>query len=102
NELNILSYVYMGDPSIRLNYPDEYKIITESINESTVLGNDTLRALSIANFKGYVATQQGDIVHDFNGTLNAIVFDKIQRITTLNNDSVQGINKSAGRLTYSD
>jgi len=94
-EINKLSYVYMGDPAVRLNYPTKYQIITSKINESVSLGNDTLRALSVATVKGFVADDNGNKITDFNGNLHAVVYDKIQRITTLN-------NQGDGSMTYSD
>lgn len=95
NEMNKLSYVYMGDPALRLNYPNEYRVVTEKINGTDVLGNDTLRALSVANFEGYIADKDGNPVNNFNGFLNAAVYDKVQSITTLNNDK-------NGSMTYLD
>lgn len=97
NELNKLPYVYMGDPSIRLNYPTEHKVVTEMINDKDALLSDTLRALTKASFKGYIADNDGSIIDDFNGTLNATVFDKKQTIITLNNDST-----SQKPFTYQD
>jgi len=95
-EINKLSYVYVGDPAVKLNYPTKYKVITSKVNESTSFGNDTLRALSLATINGFIAEQNGlDTVKNFNGTLHAVVYDKIQRITTLNNEG-------DGALTYSD
>jgi hypothetical protein len=95
NEINKLSYVYMGDPAVRLNYPTEYKVVTEKINGTHIDGKDTLRALSVATFEGYIANLDGTPVNDFNGFLNATVYDKIQSITTLNNDK-------NGFMTYLD
>lgn len=99
NEINKLSYVYMGDPSVRLNYPDEeeYKIITEKINGVEVQGNDTLRALSVAKIEGYIVDKENNLADDFNGSLNATIYDKVQNITTLNND-----NDKNGIMTYQD
>jgi len=95
-EINKLSYVLVGDPAIRLNYPDKYQVITGKINESVSFGNDTLRALSVATIKGFIAEKNGiDTVKNFNGNLHAVVYDKVQRITTLNNEG-------DGSLTYSD
>lgn len=88
-ELNKLSYIYMGDPAVRLNYPGHYKIVTEKINGSPVAGKDTLRALSIAKFEGYIADKEGNPVNNFNGLLNATIYDKVQTITSLNNDKDQ-------------
>lgn len=94
-EINKLSYVFMGDPALKLNYPDKYQIITSKVNESAVLGNDTLRALSIATIQGFVADENGVKIDNFNGTIHSVVYDKVQRITTLN-------NHSDGTLTYSE
>jgi len=84
-QANKLAYVYLGDPAIRLNYPTKYSVVTSKVNESPTLGNDTLRALSVATIQGYIADENGLKVTDFNGTLQAVVYDKIQKITMLNN-----------------
>jgi hypothetical protein len=95
-EINKLSYIYMGDPAVKLSYPSKYKVVTTKINESTILGKDTLRALSVASISGFIGEQNGiDTVKNFNGELHAVVFDKIQTITTLN-------NHGDGSLTYKD
>ena len=94
-ETNKLSYVYIGDPAIRLNYPTKYQIITSKINQSTTTGNDTLSALSVATIQGIVADANGNRMNDFNGNIHSVVFDKVQRITTLNNEG-------DGAMSYSD
>ncbi|MEI6554414.1 MAG: type IX secretion system sortase PorU [Paludibacter sp.] len=94
-QLNKLSYLYMGDPALMLKYPTNYKVLTSKINQSTTFGNDTLRALSVATVFGYIANDSGDTVTSFNGTVQATVFDKVQRVTTLNNEG-------DGGMTYSD
>jgi hypothetical protein len=94
-EINKLSYVLIGDPALKLNYPTEYHVITNKVNESTSFGNDTLRALSIDTIQGIVADDNGTKIDNFNGNLHAIVYDKVQRITTLNNEG-------DGSMTYSD
>jgi hypothetical protein len=94
-EINKLSYVYMGDPAVKLNYPTKYKVVTTKINDRFVLGNDTLRALSVATIKGCIADDDGTKIADFNGNLHVVIYDKIQKITTLN-------NHGDGAITYSD
>ncbi|MFZ4724783.1 MAG: type IX secretion system sortase PorU [Paludibacter sp.] len=94
-EINKLSYIYMGDPAVKLTYPTKYQVITSKINESTVFGNDTLRALSVANIQGYIADENGVKIENFNGKIHAVLYDKIQRITTQN-------NHNDGALTYSN
>lgn len=95
SEINKLSYVYMGDPALRLNYPGQFKIVTEKINGETVAGKDTLRALSVTTVSGYITDLDGNPVSSFNGSLSAAVFDKVRTITTLNNDK-------SGTFTYND
>lgn len=95
SEINKLSYIYLGDPAVMLNYPTNYKVITSKINQSTTFGNDTLRALSIATVQGYIADENGIKTTNFNGNLHIVVYDKVQTITTLNNEG-------DGALTYSD
>jgi hypothetical protein len=95
SEINKLSYVYVGDPAIRLNYPTKYNVITSKVNESTTFGNDTLRALSVANIQGYIADNNGSKIETFNGSVHTVIYDKVQRFTTMNNEH-------DGALTYSD
>lgn len=95
SEINKLSYIYLGDPAVKLNYPTNYKVITTKINESAALGSDTLRALSVATIKGVIADDAGNIVDNFNGLLHVVVYDKVQRITSLN-------NHNDGTITFSD
>lgn len=85
-EINKLSYVYVGDPALKLNYPDKYKIVTTKINDNTVFGTDTLKAMSVVTVSGNVVDANGNVVADFNGDLQAIVYDKLQRIITLDNE----------------
>ena len=93
--INKLSYVYVGDPAIKLNNPTKYQVVTTKINESTNLGNDTLRALSVATIHGIIADDTGTKIDNFNGTLHAVVYDKIQQFTTLNNEG-------DGAMSYTD
>ena len=94
-EINKLSYMFMGDPAVRLNYPTRYKVITSKVNESTVFGTDTLKALSVANIKGIIAADNGTKIDNFNGTLHVTVYDKAQLITTRGNEG-------GGTETYYD
>ena len=95
SEINKLCYVYLGDPALKLNYPTTYQVITDTINQSTTLGNDTLRALSTATIHGFIADDNKSKISNFNGNLHVTIYDKAQWITTLNNEG-------DGALTYSD
>ncbi len=76
---NNLPYILLGDPAIRLHYPTNYQIATTELP-------DTLRALTVNTIKGCVLTEDGDTVRDFNGKLSITIFDKLQTLTTLDND----------------
>ena len=86
-EINKLSYIFMGDPALKLNYPTKYNVTTSKVNQSSTLGNDTLKALSVATIQGYIADENGNKITKFNGTLHTVIYDKIQRIVTLNDDN---------------
>lgn len=95
SEINKLCYVYLGDPALKLNYPTTYQVITDTINQSTTVGNDTLRALSTATIHGFIADDNKSKISNFNGNLHVTIYDKAQWVTTLNNEG-------DGALTYSD
>lgn len=85
--VNNLSYVYFGDPALKLNYPSPYKVTTTEINgKDIILEEDTLKALSVATIKGIITDQQGNKANDFNGYTRVVVFDKEQDVKTLMND----------------
>lgn len=90
-EDNKLSYVYVGDPALRLNFPTTYNIKTTMINDK--VDTDTIRAMSVVKVKGIIEDGSGNKVSSFNGELYVEVFDKVQTITTLN-------NKLDGSMTY--
>lgn len=93
--INRLSYVFMGDPALKLNYPTKYKVVTSEIKNRSNVVTDTLKALSVVSVKGYIADDSGNVVTGFNGVVSVNVYDKIQSITTLNNDR-------DGAMTYFD
>ncbi len=96
SEINKLSYVLIGNPALKLNYPTKYEVKTSHINGVDVtMANDTLRATSTASIGGFVADENGNKVTNFNGEVNAMVFDKVQTITTRN-------NSNGGSMTYND
>jgi hypothetical protein len=86
NEINKLCYALMGDPALMLNYPDLYSVRTDSVNEELISGNDTLKALSVVKLSGIIMDEAGKKVENFNGTVRAVVYDKAQSLTTLDNE----------------
>jgi len=87
SEINKLSFIYLGDPAIKLNYADNYQVITSKINDSSSFGNDTLKANSSNTIQGCIVDENSNKATDFNGTLKLSLYGKSQSITTLRNSN---------------
>lgn len=94
-DANKLSYVLLGDPAVRLNFPTNYTVATDEINGRAISGNDTIKALSVDSISGHIQDLDGNLIHDFNGMLDVAIYDKNQQIVTLN-------NHNEGAFTYND
>lgn len=77
NNVNTRCFTLIGDPALKLAYP-QHRVVT-------IDAPDSIRPLDKVTFKGMVTNFQGQKLSDFNGTVQPTVFDKIQRVTTLNN-----------------
>lgn len=93
SDANKLAYVLLGDPAISLHFPTEYQVITTAIA-------DTLNALDVAAAEGFIQSEDGDTASWFNGRLYVTVYDKMQQITTLDNDETDESEKV--KHTYND
>lgn len=92
NDENKMPYVLLGDPAVRLLYPTEYQV-------KTITEVDTLRALDVQHMEGYISDSDGDTARWFNGNVDITIYDKMQTITTRDNDAAEGSKKT---LTYND
>jgi len=78
--------VLLGDPALRLNYPQN-KVTTSNITiNSNSLVQDTLSSLSNVTVSGEITDHSGNIMNSFNGVLHIKVYDKPFIISTLAND----------------
>lgn len=93
NNINRLPYNLMGDPAVRLNFPTDMQVKT-----TTKL--DTLNALTIHEVEGYIETEDHEKADWFNGLLHVTIYDKLQQITTRDNDETNPNNQRL--LTYND
>lgn len=76
------NFALLGDPSMRLAYPQEKAVIT-AINQQPPAA-DTLQALGLVAVEGYVeGTTDGQPLVGFNGMLSITVLDKAGQETTL-------------------
>lgn len=88
--LNSLMFAYLGDPAVRLAYPQN-RVYTSTVNTSPASGPaDTLKALSKVTITGYVGDTSGNLLSNFNGVLYPTIYDKPDSVTTLNNPSSTG------------
>lgn len=92
NDANKLAYVLLADPAIRLNYPTDYQV-------HTTTPIDTLNALDVQRVEGQIIDEDSTVVSGFNGTVDITIYDKMQVITTRDNDSPAGEEKE---LKYND
>lgn len=80
---NKLRYVLLGDPALRLSFP-EYKLKLEKIDGKAVDDNNmpVLQARQTVSFEGRVVSPTGKDVSDFNGTLISTLYDAEQSVVT--------------------
>ena len=85
-DLNSKAYVYLGDPALRLNYPENTIEIT-SINDHDINAVDTLSALQKIRMTGVINDVYGSHMPDFNGVLHINVYDKDVTYKTYGNET---------------
>ncbi|ELR72259.1 hypothetical protein C900_01813 [Fulvivirga imtechensis AK7] len=85
NQVGNRNFALLGDPSLKLNYPEK-QIAIKSINDNSNK-TDTLKALSLVTITGEVQNSNKSIDSHFDGELEVIVFDKESTLSTLGNQS---------------
>ena len=84
---------FIGDPAMKLAFPDPNIKIT-SVNDIPVNDlNEPLKALSLVNIKGQVEGIGGEVLNNYNGELTSTVFDKNISRSTLANDNIYQNNE---------
>jgi len=79
---NSKKFVLLGDPAMRMAYP-EYTVNTVMINGRSVSeAADTLKALSEITISGIITDHNGNLIPDFNGTVLPSVYDKESQVQT--------------------
>jgi hypothetical protein len=82
---NDKKFILLGDPALRLAYP-ELEVVTTRINGRDISGNpDTLQALQQITVEGEVLPPVKGM-SGFNGTVYPVVLDKPSKVTTLATD----------------
>ncbi|MEM0518116.1 type IX secretion system sortase PorU [Aequorivita flava] len=78
---------YIGDPAMHLAFPKKSIRITRLNDVPIGQATDTLKALSKIKLAGEVINEAGMLMADYNGILEAKVFDKNVMRQTLDNDN---------------
>jgi len=80
NQIGNRNFALLGDPSLRLSYPEKQLVINSIENNG--IASDTVSALSKVTVKGVVTEDAS-----FNGTLYATIYDKESSFVTLGNEN---------------
>ena len=88
NSTNRRVVFYIGDPSMRLAFPKQKIRLTTLNGIPLAQATDTLKALSKVRIGGEVVDEFGTLLSNYNGVLEAKVFDKNVERQTLGNDGV--------------
>ncbi len=78
---------YIGDPAMHLAFPKKSIRLTKLNGVPIAEATDTLKALSKIKLEGEVINAAGMLMTDYNGVLEAKVFDKNVMRQTLDNDN---------------
>lgn len=80
NNSNKLNFTLLGDPAIKLHYPT-HRVITDEINGEEP-SEGLMQALGIVTLNGHIEDLNGNFLSDYNGTLNIVVYDKEEVLST--------------------
>ena len=84
---NKFNFLLLGDPAVRLAWPENGNVVTDSINGVSIESDtDTLKALSLITISGHIEDRTGNLAGNFNGIIEPVVYDKPTKIKTLAND----------------
>lgn len=86
-QLTTRNFILMGDPALKMAYP-EHEIHTLSINGKDPHDeNDTLRGLDRITVEGEITDYEGNKLENFNGTIYPVVYDKPKTYKTFGHDA---------------
>jgi len=84
--VNIRNFVLLGDPALKLSYPENEVVTTEINGQDANTSIDTLKALSEVTVSGVIHDPAGQLMSNFNGVIYPTVYDKKKVTVTLAND----------------
>lgn len=82
----VYNFVLLGNPALRLKYPENKTELTKFNHHELPAPFDTLRAMAQVSVEGVIKGRNGQIINDFNGYIYPRMFDKKTAYRTLAND----------------
>ena len=83
--VNTLKFCLLGDPALRLNYPENTCKTIEVNRQSVNNFSGTVSPLSLVTITGEIRDGRGEKVEAFNGSMSATVYDQPSSKKTLGN-----------------
>jgi len=94
---NSKKFVLLGDPAMKMAYP-EFNVVTLEVNGRDASEvTDTLKALSEISVTGMIADHLGNRISDFNGIVIPAVYDKKNQVKTFGTDGSSPMTFSVQR-----
>lgn len=92
-----LNFMLIGDPAMKLTYP-EYRMKITTVNGKPVTDDEpvSFKAQAKMTIEGQVLSPDGNLASDFTGGLSTTVLDSKSTVKTLNN------NNTGNPFTFSD
>lgn len=81
--LNSSAFALLGDPAMKLNYPEKKSSIIKVTGLNATATFDTLKALTKIRIEGEIRNKNGSLNNTYNGTLYSTVYDKPSIQTTI-------------------
>lgn len=82
-DANKLSFTLIGDPALKLGYPEYSAQVTHVNGKEVSLVKDTLQALSTVTVSGKILREDGTCATDFNGLISPSILDAAEIIAKL-------------------
>jgi hypothetical protein len=86
DSVNNRNYTFLGDPSMRIRYPQQTMVITTVNGVAVNTIPDTLKALSKVTLEGLVQDQTGATLSTYSGDAQITVYDKPSILSTYGTD----------------
>ena len=85
-QLTTRNFVLLGDPALKMAYPQHNVKTTEINGINPTLETDTIKALEEITVTGEITDLNGNKIPGFNGIILPVIYDKSTKYQTIGND----------------